>query len=73
MEGPAVKWFCDGAVDLVADVDADAFVGLGIEDFPRTPTHADDGAASTTNQADMRGLLRRAEPHDTASSGAASV
>src|SRR2546426_1019228 len=25
---------------------------------------ADDGAASTTNQAEMRGLLRRAEPHD---------
>ena len=34
---------------------------------------ADGGAASTTNQADRRGLLRRAEPHDTASSGAASV
>ena len=32
-----------------------------------------DEAASTTNHADMRGLLRGAEPHDRGSSGAASV
>jgi hypothetical protein len=32
-----------------------------------------DGAAATTNQADMRGLPARAEPHDRGSSGAASV
>jgi hypothetical protein len=44
-----------------------------MDDFPKALGLADDGAASTTNQADIRGLPGRVEPHDTASSGAASV
>jgi hypothetical protein len=32
-----------------------------------------DEAVATTNQADMRGLPVKAEPHDRGSSGAASV
>src|SRR5439155_14021121 len=36
-------------------------------------TALSDEAAATTNQADMRGLPVKAEPHDRGSSGAASV
>src|SRR5204862_3966531 len=62
-----------GILDLSVDVDVRVERARTRRNSRGRRRAADEGAASTTSQADMRGLLRRAEPHDTASSGAASV
>jgi hypothetical protein len=41
--------------------------------IPEGATALSEQAAATTNQTDMRGLPRGAEPHDRGSSGAASL
>jgi hypothetical protein len=64
---------CLDAVDLSVDIDTRESLA-GVEATSRGRRRlADDGTAATTNQADMRGLPVRAEPHDAGSSGAASV
>jgi hypothetical protein len=60
MEGPAVKVFFMSPTPSRSGV------------IPEGADVGHDEAASTTNQADMRGWPE-AEPHDRGSSGAASV
>jgi hypothetical protein len=73
MEGPAVKCFVGGVVDLSIDIDIREILVMMRTTSRGRRRWGDDGTASTTNQADMHGLPATAEPHDMGSSGAASV